>query len=429
MSNSTDLYTNSLQVTTIQSNGGLSVPLGSTAQRPTGLLRNGTIRFNSSIGKMETYINSEWVSVIDQDSGDDRYVTQVDGYVTTNLDIRDNKIINLNPPENPKDAVNLAYLLQKLADLEGNVDAGTLKGHPLSDFVLITRKVLAGTGMTGGGELANDVTLTLGTPSVITSTSTNNVTDETHSHALTLTSQDIIDYLGYTPADRDLVPSPEEAVYNTRQVLAGSGLVGGGNLAQDVTIHLGTPSDITFSTDNTSTVGTHSHKMVLTKQNIETIMGGDIVPVSRTISAGVGLEGGGDLTNNRQIAMKTPQSVSIHTPNAATGDGHTHNVSLSKADIESITGPLSIVNTSTNIQDMPIGSIYAGGLDDFYAVAYGTQMWIIPGGELRRVHYQNEAHLYLPGVWVTRGLTGIRSVGESPSTRTVYSYIVQKIAN
>lgn len=429
MSNSTDLYTNSLQVTTIQSNGGLSVPLGSTAQRPTGLLRNGTIRFNSSIGKMETYINTEWVSVIDQDSGDDRYVTQENGYVTTNLDLRDNKIVNLNPPENPKDAVNLAYLLQKLADLEGNVDAGTFKGHPLSDFVLITRKVLAGTGMTGGGALADDVTLTLGTPSVITSTSTNNVTDETHSHALTLTSQDIIDYLGYTPADKDKVPSPEEAVYNTRQILAGNGLVGGGNLAQDVTIHLGTPSDITFGSENASTVGTHTHKLVLTKQNIETIMGGDIVPVSRTISAGVGLEGGGDLTNNRQIAMKTPQSVSIHTANAATGDGHTHNVSLSKADIESITGPLAIVNTSTSVDNMPIGSIYAGNMDDYMGVAYGTQMWIIPGGELRRVHYQNEAHLYLPGVWVSRGVTSVTPTGQSPNTRTLFWYILQKIAN
>lgn len=49
---------------------------------------------------------------------------------------------------------------------------------------------------------------------------------------------------------------------------------------------------------------------------------------TRTISAGDGLTGGGDLTANRTVSMGTPSTVSTATPNAAIGTTHTHALTL-----------------------------------------------------------------------------------------------------
>jgi hypothetical protein len=47
-----------------------------------------------------------------------------------------------------------------------------------------TTEVKAGSGLTGGGALSGDVTLTLGTPASITSTSSNSTTTTSHTHSL-----------------------------------------------------------------------------------------------------------------------------------------------------------------------------------------------------------------------------------------------------
>lgn len=52
----------------------------------------------------------------------------------------------------------------------------------LTNFVQSTRQVIAGNGLTGGGNLSTDKTITLGTPSTITLATTNLVTTSTHSH-------------------------------------------------------------------------------------------------------------------------------------------------------------------------------------------------------------------------------------------------------
>lgn len=51
-----------------------------------------------------------------------------------------------------------------------------------------TRRVIAGLGLTGGGALTSDVTVTMTTPSTITSTTTNAVSSTTHTHAFDLAS-------------------------------------------------------------------------------------------------------------------------------------------------------------------------------------------------------------------------------------------------
>lgn len=55
----------------------------------------------------------------------------------------------------------------------------------LSGYVPTSRTITAGNGLSGGGNLTADRTLTLGTPSAITLTSTNSVAASSHTHAFT----------------------------------------------------------------------------------------------------------------------------------------------------------------------------------------------------------------------------------------------------
>lgn len=54
--------------------------------------------------------------------------------------------------------------------------------------VQTSRTITAGNGLTGGGSLANNVTLNLGTPSTISATSSNSVGSASHSHAFNINS-------------------------------------------------------------------------------------------------------------------------------------------------------------------------------------------------------------------------------------------------
>ncbi len=67
----------------------------------------------------------------------------------------------------------------------------TLSGYGITDATPSARQVIAGNGVTGGGALTADVTVTLGTPGTITSATTNAVTTTSHTHALTVTKADV----------------------------------------------------------------------------------------------------------------------------------------------------------------------------------------------------------------------------------------------
>jgi hypothetical protein len=55
---------------------------------------------------------------------------------------------------------------------------------PITLKALSERKIAAGNGLTGGGDMLADRTITLGTPGTITATTSNNVTSTSHTHAL-----------------------------------------------------------------------------------------------------------------------------------------------------------------------------------------------------------------------------------------------------
>lgn len=152
--------------------------------------------------------------------------------------------------------------------------------------------ITAGNGLTGGGDLSANRTVSLGTPTTISSNSTNSVTANSHTHAIdTATTAragivqltDALDSTSTTKALtanqgkllKEQVDTLRNSSNNTTAVLipslirdkanksttitAGDGLTGGGNLSENRIVTLGTPSTITQNSTNTTTANSHSH--------------------------------------------------------------------------------------------------------------------------------------------------------------------------
>lgn len=102
--------------------------------------------------------------------------------------------------------------------------------------VPITRQVIAGTGMTGGGQLSSNVTLSIAPGGVgSTELTSSGVTPGTYG-----TATDIpvftVDATGRVMAATTIPATISGYVPDTRQVIAGTGLTGGGALSSNVTL-------------------------------------------------------------------------------------------------------------------------------------------------------------------------------------------------
>ncbi len=186
---------------------------------------------------------------------------------------------------------------------------------PPSEFVPISRQVIAGEGLTGGGALVADVTLAV----------------------------DFGQVAGTATEGND--PRITQAVQGTRQVIAGDGLSGGGDLSTDVTL------DVVFGTTAGTVVEGNDPRIASNVPDSRQVIAGialsgggslaaditldvdvgtsagtvaagndsrivNATPNTRTISAGTGLTGGGDLTANRTISA----NVGVAAGTLAAGD-------------------------------------------------------------------------------------------------------------
>lgn len=219
-------------------------------------------------------------------------------------------------------------------------------------YVVTDTRIIAGNGLTGGGDLTANRTLTMGTPGTITSTTTNAVTTESHTHAIEKASTAIagvvklIDTLTSTStADaataRTVKALNDAKVEKSTVITAGNGLSGGGDLTAGRTLALGTPGKITASTTNSVTATSHTHEIdnaslsvagivklndTLTSTSVTEAPTARQVKVlndtkadkSLSISVGWGLTGGGNLAANRTIELNLAQ---LDTRYAASGVG------------------------------------------------------------------------------------------------------------
>lgn len=114
------------------------------------------------------------------------------------------------------------------------------QAYDLADSkVGITTSVIAGDGVTGGGTLSGDVTITLGTPETLSISSTNNVTASGHTHQVTFPVTSVSGKTGDVTVEAadvdglaavassgsfsDLVDAPSIGTVAGRDVVTGSG--------------------------------------------------------------------------------------------------------------------------------------------------------------------------------------------------------------
>jgi hypothetical protein len=166
-----------------------------------------------------------------------------------------------------------------------------------ADSVPPTRTVTAGTGLTGGGDLSANRTIALDNTAVAAgsyggATKTVSATFDAQGRVIAAELLDI-------PVSTDTVP-------NTRTITAGIGLTGGGDLTANRTIALDNTAIVAGSYGGaTKTVSAtfDAQGRVIAAELLDLPAAPDSVPPTRTITAGTGLTGGGDLSANRTIAV------------------------------------------------------------------------------------------------------------------------------
>lgn len=118
-----------------------------------------------------------------------------------------------------------------------------------------TRQVIAGTGMTGGGQLTGDVTLSIGAGGVgTTQLAASGVTPAVYGDASNV-PQVTVDATGRVTAATSVPITVSGYVPTSRQVIAGTGLTGGGALTGDVTLTASLSSTTPESVNTTGSAG------------------------------------------------------------------------------------------------------------------------------------------------------------------------------
>lgn len=197
---------------------------------------------------------------------------------------------------------------------------------PAWSWVTGKPSITAGNGLTGGGSLDTSKTITLGSPSDITADSANTVTSTSHSHRLILS-------LGNDSLTGDEAPDtyPNNTVTVTRRGSASGTSWPGYGVALTAATYSnrygqlfftgGADGDLLFRNGGTGWSPWRKvwHDGIFDPSNYTL--------TSRSISAGNGLSGGGNLTANRTISLGTPGTLSGSTTNAVQSTSHTHALS------------------------------------------------------------------------------------------------------
>lgn len=177
----------------------------------------------------------------------------------------------------------------------------SLPGNDTNEAVRADRNLTAGDGLSGGGNLTSDVSFDLDNTVIRTTGDQTLGGTKSFTEAVELGGQ---------------ATTTSQAVRADRQVIAGDGLDGGGNLSSNITLDVDdtvvrTSGNYTFTGDYIFT-----GEITLSNQADDT---GDPVRADRTLTAGDGLSGGGNLTDDRSFSVDS--SVVRTSRQITAGDG------------------------------------------------------------------------------------------------------------
>ncbi len=231
--------------------------------------------------------------------------------------------------------------------------------------------ISAGDGLTGGGALSSNITVAVGTPSSLTSSSTNSTTADSHTHAIDST-----------------------IARSAVTITAGNGLTGGGDLTTNRTLNVGAGTGIAVSSDAVALTGQalemHSLAVngLVVRRNTEiiarTIFGGDGITVSEgagqggdpsiavnstvartstSVLAGEGLVGGGDLSSTRTIDVGAGDGIVV-SASAVGVDGTV----VRTSGTQTIGGEKTFTSNAQFDANLRVGTLSTGstGADGFW---------------------------------------------------------------
>jgi len=198
-------------------------------------------------------------------------------------------------------------------DVQGNVVlTGTVDGVDVAG--LQGRSIVAGAGMTGGGTLAASRTL-----NVIAGTGITVNADEVKTNDGAIVHDNLSGFVANEHIDHSGV-----------NVVAGAGLTGGGSIAASRTINVVGGTGITANADNiTTTDGEIVH------DNLSGFVANEHIDHSGVnVVAGAGMTGGGTIAASRTLNVIGSTGITVNADNITTNDGQIVHNSLSGYDAD-----------------------------------------------------------------------------------------------
>lgn len=189
-------------------------------------------------------------------------------------------------------------------------------------------QVTAGNGLTGGGTLTNSFQIALGTPSTIGSSTTNTVTTTSHTHA--------IDTATVSRAGIVQLTDALDSTSTTKALTANQGKL----LKEQI-------DTLRNSSNNTTAVLIPS--LIRDKANKST-----------TITAGDGLTGGGNLSENRIVTLGTPSTITQNSTNTTTANSHSHAIDIAtttQAGIVTLSHETNGTNKTKAASEFALGEV------------------------------------------------------------------------
>lgn len=226
----------------------------------------------------------------------------------------------------------------------------------VAGYVSSLRKINAGNGLTGGGDLSADRTLTLGTPGTLTGATANAVTTTSHTHNVDLR---------VAMTDAALSPSPLGVITVGDTNGSTGGFVGwttinafhnnsragqiqfspsGGNSIPEMYFRTHHATGGGGGWTGTYKVHHEGNFNPATKQDV---LGYTPANAAHSMVAGNGLTGGGTMGASRTLTLGTPGTLTGATTNAVTSTSHTHALSLTYADIGGTIPDAAVASTGS----------------------------------------------------------------------------------